>query len=114
MNAQSVSKERLYMHRLTQPCWTTTLGKGFGGLEGALKPGLAEPEGGEGLSRQPVTVSNGPMLGPSPQRLRDLKEGPTRTADLAGRLPGAASECRQVRSEESQAGRGTHSDPGSS
>lgn len=43
------------MHRLTQVCWTTNLGKAFRGLEGmALKPGLAEPEG-----RQPITMSNG-------------------------------------------------------
>lgn len=73
------------------------------GLEGTtLQPGLAEPEGGKGLSRQPVTVSNEPLLGPSPpriggrctktQRPEGVAHENTGAVSLAGRLPRAASE----------------------
>lgn len=104
-NESPTHTKREALHRLTQPCWTTNLGKGFGDLKGmALKPGLAEPKGGEGLSRQPVIVSNEPLLGPGPPRIggRCTKTGrPEGVAQenvgavsLAGRLPRAASECR--------------------
>lgn len=81
------------------------MGKGFRGLEGtALKPRLAESEGREGLSRQPMTASNEPLLGPSPPRIggrctetqkpKGVAHENTGVVSLAGRLPRAASERR--------------------